>query len=120
MPSMSARIRRARSIASLTQAGLAILTGVNRSAVAQWECGSGTSPNTAHLAQVAVTTDVCFEWLATGRGPCRPEGNQLDMAALAIREFAQNECEAKALELLRRLSPKRQQLACKMLELFAG
>lgn len=119
MPSMPARIRRARKIASLTQASLATAVGVNRSAVAQWERISGTSPSTAHLAQVAVATDVCFEWLATGRGQCRPEGNQFDIAALTIHEFAHNEYEAKALELLRRLSPRKQQSACTMLELFA-
>ncbi|MDQ3287145.1 MAG: helix-turn-helix domain-containing protein [Pseudomonadota bacterium] len=116
---MSSRIRRARSIAALSQSQLAVLTGVNRSAVAQWECSTGTCPSTTHLAQVAVFTDVCFEWLATGRGPCRPDGTQPETLALAMHEFARNDCEAKALELLRHLSPKRQQSACKMLELLA-
>lgn len=118
--SMSARIRRARNIASLTQATLASYTGVNRSAVAQWECISGTSPSTAHLAQIAVAANVCFEWLATGRGPCQPEEYQCEISALATFEFAQNECEAKTLELLRRLSPKKQQLAFRVLELFSA
>lgn len=115
---MPSRIRRARSIAGMTQARLASLTNVNRSAVAQWEGGSGTSPSTTHLAQVAVATDVCFEWLATGRGPCRPDGSHAETTALEMQEFARNECEVKALDLLRRLSPRRQLLACRMLELF--
>lgn len=118
MPSMPTRIRRARSIAGMTQAALASLTNVNRSAVAQWEGGSGTCPSTAHLAQLAIATDVCFEWLATGRGPCQPDGTQFETTALEMQEFARSECEVKALELMRRMSPKRQQLACRMLELF--
>lgn len=120
MPSMPVRIRRARNLANLTQTKLALLTGVNRSAVAQWECANGgTSPSTARLARVAVATNVCFEWLATGRGPCRPDAGQFDVAALAIHEFAQNDCEARMLALLRNLSPRKQQSACRMLELLA-
>ncbi|MBA3486664.1 MAG: helix-turn-helix domain-containing protein [Lysobacter sp.] len=119
MSTMPYRIRRARNIANLTQTKLADYAGVNRSAVAQWESVKGTSPSMAHLVQIAVAADVCFEWLATGRGPCRPE-DKFETAALAIWEFAQNDCELKALELLRRLSPKKQLLACRLLELFAA
>ena len=63
---MAIRIRRARLGASLTQAQLARHTGVNRSAVAQWERAEGaTTPSVANLANIAVATKVAFEWLAT-------------------------------------------------------
>jgi transcriptional regulator with XRE-family HTH domain len=117
MLTISARIRRARSAARLTQEQLAGATGVKRSAVAQWERFNGTSPNTEHLSKVAIATCVCFEWLATGRGPARTIDGDLDIAA-SLRDFAQNEFESKALDLLRRLSPKGQKAACAILELL--
>lgn len=43
--------------------------GVTRGAVANWECSLGTLPASSRLALLAQVTGVCFEWLATGRGP---------------------------------------------------
>jgi hypothetical protein len=43
--------------------------GVSRGAVAQWEMRKGTVPAVENMAALAVRAGVCFEWLATGRGP---------------------------------------------------
>lgn len=62
------RIRLSRRHAGLSQAALARAVGVQRSAVSHWEATRGKSPSTGHLREVALSTGVQFEWLATGRG----------------------------------------------------
>ncbi|MBX9402258.1 helix-turn-helix domain-containing protein [Lysobacter sp. BMK333-48F3] len=119
MPSMSTRIRRARRFANFSQTQLAGRVGVQRSAVAQWEQAGGTSPSVDHLARVALATGVCFEWLATGRGRAQPNGGDFDMA-VTMQDFAQSETEGRMLELIRRLPPKKQRMACSILDLLAG
>lgn len=54
-------------------------------------------------AQVAVATGVCFEWLATGRGPMRPAGTGFE-SATQVWDFARDELEKRLLESIRRLS----------------
>lgn len=115
MHSMSGRIRRARSAAKLSQAQLAAHTGVARSAVAQWERAQCTTPSVEHLAQIAVSTGVRFEWLATGRGPARPGEQEFDLAA-DIHDFAQDETESRILGYVRRMPQRKRQLACLILE----
>lgn len=66
---LSMRIRIARQRAKLSQEALARLLGVSRGAVANWECAVGSLPATTRLELLAQATGVCFEWLATGRGP---------------------------------------------------
>lgn len=117
MFSMPTRIRRARRIAKLSQAQLARQLGIQRSAVAQWEQLNGTSPSVHHLVHLAVVTGMCFEWLATGRGPAHPGDGEFD-EAVTMRDFAQNEIESQVLESIRRLSAKRQKAACAMLALM--
>ena len=58
----------ARRNAGLSQAALAQMVGVQRSAVSQWESPGGKNPRMAHLRTVATATGSQFEWLATGRG----------------------------------------------------
>lgn len=115
MLSMSTRIRRARASAKFSQAQLAVLTGVQRSAVAQWEREDCTTPSVEHLAKIAVATGVRFEWLATGRGPAMPDGQEFDFAA-QIHDFAQDEVETRILGFVRRMSPRKRQMACMILE----
>jgi transcriptional regulator with XRE-family HTH domain len=62
------RIRLARRHAALSQAQLAEIVGVQRSAVSHWESPQGKNPSVKHLREVALATHVQFEWLATGRG----------------------------------------------------
>lgn len=66
---LSMRIRIARQRARLSQEALAAQLGVTRGAVANWECSVGVMPATTRLERLAQVTGVCFEWLATGRGP---------------------------------------------------
>ncbi len=117
MLTMSTRIRRSRLAAKLSQAQLAALAGVQRSAVAQWEREENTNPSIKHLAQVAVATAVRFEWLATGRGPSHVTGQEFDFAA-EFNDFAHDQTETKVLEFVRRMSPQKQKLACRLLEVL--
>ncbi|MDQ7991402.1 MAG: helix-turn-helix transcriptional regulator, partial [Propionicimonas sp.] len=100
---MSDRIRKARVTAGLSQAQLAQETGVCRSAVAQWERDGGTCPSVQHLARIAVVTQVHFEWLATGRGPGRPQDGKEIPPAAARPEAHRDEQESEILSLLRRM-----------------
>lgn len=118
MYSMSMRVRQARSAAKLSQAQLAVQLGVCRSAVAQWERTGGTSPSVDHLAKVAVVTGVLFEWLATGRGASRPAGTEFESAATAV-DFAMDEFENRILDAVRRLTRRKRELACRIIELIS-
>lgn len=117
MISMSTRIRQARIHSSYSQAGLATLVGVRRSAVAQWENPHGTSPSTDHLSQIAMHTKVRFEWLATGRGKSKVD--DFEEVAAVMEDFAHSYSESRMLEAMRRLSPPKQQMACEIVELLA-
>lgn len=119
MVSMSTRIRRARTLTSLSQAELARRVGVERSAVTQWERPQGTTPSVNHLAQIALETGVCFEWLATGRGPNKPEPGVFD-EALVLEDFARDAVESRALAALRRLSARKRTVAVQIIELISG
>ena len=68
MPTTADRIRRARTLAGLSQIALAQALGVNRSAVAQWERRDGCLPSMQHLVALAKATQVQVEWLGTGEG----------------------------------------------------
>jgi transcriptional regulator with XRE-family HTH domain len=116
--SMAIRIRRARLGAAMTQSDLARLTGVNRSAVAQWErTEGGTTPSVANLASIAVATRVAFEWLATGRGTNPAHALEVPTGAVA---YAMDEFEAHCLDSLRRLTKSSQRLVCELLEEMSG
>lgn len=117
MLSMPIRIRQARSAARLSQAQLASKLGVRRSAVAQWESAQGTSPNTEHLSQLALTTGARFEWLATGRGSRTLEACDAE-PALIVHDFALDEMESRMLESFRRLPPRQRAVACSILDVL--
>lgn len=119
MISMSSRIRRARTQASLSQVELAQRVGVMRSSVTQWESSRGTSPNVDHLVQIARETMVCFEWLATGRGPSRPDAGTFDVALVA-EDYARDEMESRVLTAMRRLATRKKETLAKVVELLAG
>lgn len=96
---LGSRIRRARRLASLSQAQLAAKVGVQRSAVTHWESGD-TAPTCDRLAMVAIACDVHFEWLATGRGAVAYQ-HPLLSGALRLDEFAQDQLEEDVLAALR-------------------
>lgn len=66
--STASRIRRARRDAGLSQAQLAKLMKVTRSACSQWEQPGGTTPRGTRLQRLAALLGVTVEWLATGEG----------------------------------------------------
>ena len=75
---LSARIRAARLRTGLSQADFADQLGVGRTAVAHWEsCAGRTRPSSARLEQIAILTNVSWEWLATGRGHAVPSGDDI-------------------------------------------
>ena len=119
MLSMSSRIRRVRTSAKLSQTELALLVGVKRSAVAQWESETGTHPSVEHLSKLAVVTGATFEWLATGRGCDATDCGGL-AATPVVCDYAQGDLESRVLELLRKMSTKKQLVACKILEALAS
>ena len=119
MFSIHTRIRRARFVAGLTQTEVARRLRVQRSAVTQWECKGGTTPSVGHLAQLACETQVCFEWLATGRGPCNPDAGQFDSAVI-IEDFAQDELESRILQGLRRVSDRKREALVQLVELLSA
>jgi transcriptional regulator with XRE-family HTH domain len=118
MDTSSSRVRMARSFASISQAELARRIGVQRSAVAQWERRGGTIPTVEHLARIASETGVYFEWIATGRGPRRPNDGELTSAAL-IADFAKDEYESQVLIYLRRLSLTKKKAVLEILEILS-
>ena len=65
---MQERIRRARRKAGLSQAALADLVKVRRSAVSNWESAKDVLPSMQNLVAIAQACRVSIEWLGTGRG----------------------------------------------------
>ena len=66
--SLAKRIRSARIARGLSQAQLAELMKVTRSAISQWELARGaTIPRGHRLERLAVILNVTVEWLTTGR-----------------------------------------------------
>lgn len=118
MFSMSSRIRRARTLAAFTQSELARRLGVQRSAVTQWERDNGTTPSVSHLAQIATETGVCFEWLATGRGPARPDSGLFD-SALVAQDYARDEFESRVLNCMRLMALRKREALVKIVELLS-
>lgn len=96
------RIRRARRHAGLSQAALAASVGVQRSAVSHWEAANGKNPSVRHLREIAATTGVQFEWLATGRGAMGlPREVELDAIAAADALLVDDTLELRLLHAFR-------------------
>lgn len=116
------RIRQARKDAGLSQAALAEMTGVQRSAVAQWERETGSKPASDRLSKIAVATGVSHEWLTTGRGPRRlsEEGHDDASSGLMLSQFAQCELEERMLLAFRELKSKDQMAHVDFLESLTG
>jgi transcriptional regulator with XRE-family HTH domain len=110
------RIRHARRIAGLSQSAMAKMVGVVPSAVAQWEGASKTSPTVEHLVRIAQSSNVAFEWLATGRG----ETLVIDSETPAIDAvaIAQDMLEERLLIAFRRIAAKKRESFVSWLEAF--
>ncbi len=110
------RIKHARRVAGVTQAHLARATGVGPSAVAQWESPDGSSPTVTHLAKIAVSCSVSFEWLATGRGPVAAAGT--DVPAIEPTSFAVDHMEERLLTAFRRVPARKRECFLTWMEEF--
>jgi len=111
---LNARIRHARRCANLSQAELATLVAVGRSAVANWECAGDTSPSTERLAKIALSTDVSFEWLATGRGD--PALHQLDLIPAVDALLVDDPAERRLVEAYRSCTAAVRQVLSQFME----
>lgn len=109
------RIRRARTVSKLTQAELATLVGVHRSAVAQWEQQQGTTPSVANLARVAEALEISFEWLATGRGRMKLDA-AFETGERIPSDFARDELEERILLASRNLNQRKREAVLALME----
>ena len=102
MPTLSDRIRRARSLHGLSQNELASRLGVGRGTVTRWEHPSGNAPSTRHLIEIARCTGTQVEWLALGIGS--PHGETMQACAGASEDArAEDDLELDCLRCLRRM-----------------
>ena len=115
---MQDRIRRARRRAGLSQAGLAELVNVQRSAVSNWESANGVLPNMQNLLAVAKACRVSLEWLGTGRGGISTDPDALDDVPAADAELVDVEEERMLLAGFRSLPRRGQQLMIDMVEVM--
>ena len=106
---MQERIRRARRRAGLSQAGLAELVNVRRSAVSNWESANEVLPSMQNLLSIAKACRVSLEWLGTGRGGISPDPEALADVPTANAELVDAEEERTLLAGFRNL-PRRSQL----------
>ena len=115
---MQERIRRARRRAGLSQAGLAELVNVQRSAVSNWESANGVLPNMQNLLAVAKACRVSLEWLGTGRGGISTDPDALDDVPAADAELVDVEEERMLLAGFRSLPRRGHQLMIDMVEVM--
>lgn len=107
---MQERVRRARRRAGLSQAGLAELVNVQRSAVSNWESANGALPSMHNLLAVAKACRVSLEWLGTGRGAISPTADALEDVPTANAELVDVEEERMLLAGFRSLPRRSQQV----------
>jgi transcriptional regulator with XRE-family HTH domain len=101
------RIRLARRHAGLSQLQLATVIGVQRSAVSHWESTQAKNPSVEHLRQLAVETQVQFEWLATGRGAMALSNEvRMDSVPTAEALLIDEPIELRLLHAFRDVSPQ--------------
>lgn len=106
---LSIRIRTARLRSGQSQAALARLIGVSRTAVVNWESETNpTRPSSERLAAICRETGVSWEWLAVGRGQVLPS---MDSIMAVDAEFIEDPNERRLLQLYREAgTPFRQSL----------
>lgn len=113
---MQDRIRRARRHAGFTQAALAELINVRRSAVSNWESANDVLPTMQNLISVAMVCGVSLEWLGTGRGAFSPESDDLANVPTADAELVDVEEERVLLGAYRDLPQRRQRLVLDLVD----
>ena len=113
---MQERIRRARRRAGLSQAGLAELVNVRRSAVSNWASANEALPSMQNLLSIAKACRVSLEWLGTGRGGRSPDPDALADVPTADAALVDGEDERTLLAGFRNLPRRSQQLVLDLVE----
>lgn len=102
------RIKDSRESKRLSQGELARRIGVSQPTISDWENGK-TEPTVDNMRSLAVELEVCFEWLATGRGP-RDFQPGVQEARPEYRVQPELPADEQDLQLLyRKLSPARRE-----------
>lgn len=115
MSALAGRIRKARVRMRLSQRELAILLGVTRGAVANWESANAALPATERLQRIAHATGVNFEWLATGRGVAGYQASRDEISGSGI-EIVSDRLELRLLHLFRAAPLQQHERIIAMLE----
>ena len=113
---MQERIRRARRKAGLSQAALADLVKVRRSAVSNWESAKDVLPSMQNLVAIAQACRVSIEWLGTGRGGMTSDPEALADIPTADAELVDAHAERELLAAFRNLPRRSQQLVMELTE----
>lgn len=111
------RIEKARKLKRLSQGELGRRIGVSQPTVSDWE-NSRTEPTVDNMRGLAVELEVCFEWMATGRGPMeyRPGVTEPEAEYRIKSELPEDEQELQA--IYRKLPPARQHALIEFLRKF--
>ena len=115
---MQERIRRARRKAGLSQAALADLVKVRRSAVSNWESAKDVLPSMQNLVAIAQACRVSIEWLGTGRGGMTSDPEALADIPTADAELVDAHEERELLAAFRNLPRRSQQLVMELTEVL--
>ena len=113
---MQERIRRARRKAGLSQAALADLVKVRRSAVSNWESAKDVLPSMQNLVAIAQACRVSIDWLGTGRGGVTGDPEALADIPTADAELVDAHEERELLAAFRNLPRRSQQLVMELTE----
>ena len=113
---MQERIRRARRNAALSQAALADLVKVRRSAVSNWEAAKDVLPSMQNLVAIAQACRGSIEWLGTGRGGMTSDPEALADIPTADAELVDAHEERELLAAFRNLPRRSQQLVMELTE----
>lgn len=114
------RIRRARRKAGYSQAELAEMLKVKRSAVSNWESVTDVQPSMTNLIAIAEVCEVSLEWLGTGRGGRSGETEALADIPAADAELVDAADERELLAAWRALPRRSQQLLLELANALQG
>lgn len=112
------RIKESRELKRFSQGELARRVGVSQPTISDWENGK-TEPTVDNMRSLAVELDVCFEWMATGRGArdYLPGVQEAQPEYRAQPEVPADEQDLQA--IYRKLSPARREALLDFLKRWA-
>ena len=105
-----------RATRGLSQAALADLVKVRRSAVSNWESAKDVLPSMQNLVAIAQACRVSIEWLGTGRGGMTSDPEALADIPTADAELVDAHEERELLAAFRNLPRRSQQLVMELTE----